>query len=433
VLIPRRSIGAAAVVASVLAGTMTAASAATPHGRAVYILLGRAHHGRELVRLDRDTLEPLGRPVVQLGDSTDGRAISPDRQQFAFGGSEQGQVYVVDMARFTKLRTIQVLHGKWNSKPQLVVETWPRRHVLVGYAQRFHAHESNAARLVIVDPTKAHQVRLLPLGGSVLLARHTRDGHAVFIVAPANRVGPARLVVVNRRGRVHSVTLSRIRAGFVDSGEQPSSQDLEPGLAVNDTRALVVGLHHTIASVNLHSLAVGYHRIPHLLQTRLPEPPPRDDGSDGGLHGVGRGATLLGHHQLLVTGGEENPLAHRAKVQDVRRAATIVGLRHWRVRHVFDHVADLSRLGSLYVGSPPGRDEFAQPKVIDVFGHHSSLIHSIRLHRNWSMRIIDNRLFVGGFGNDRALAVEVDPRTGRTIRFLVEGSKWQDKIALWTP
>jgi hypothetical protein len=433
VLIPRRSIAAVAVVAAALAGTMGAASAAASHGRPVYIQLGRLHGGRELVRLDPDTFEPLGKPVVQLDDSTDGRAISPDRQKFAFVGIEQGRVYVVDMARFTKLRTIQVLHGKRNSKPQLVVEAWPRRHVLVGYAERFHAHESNPARLVIVDPTKPHQVRLLPLGGSVLLARHTRDGHAVFIVAPANRVAPARLVVVNRRGRVHSVTLGRIRAGFVDSGEQPSSQDLEPGLAVNDTRALVVGLHQTIASVNLHSLAVGYHRIPHLLQTRLPEPPPSDEGSDGGLHGIARGATLLGHHELLVTGGEEDPLAHRAKVQDVRRAATIVGLRRWRVRHVFDHVADLSRLGSLYVGSPQGHDEFAQPKVIDVFGHDGSLIHSIRLHHNRSWRIIDNQLIVGGLGNYGASAVEVNPRTGRTIRTLAKGSKWQDKIAIWTP
>jgi hypothetical protein len=433
VLIARRQIAAAAVVASVLAATMTAASAATPHGRAVYILLGRAHHGRELVRLDRDTFEPLGKPVVQLGDSTDGRAISPDRQQFAFGGSVQGQLYVVDMARFTKLRTIQVLHGRRNSKPQLVVEAWPRRHVVVGYAQRFHAHESNAARLVIVDPTKADRVRLLPLGGSVVLARHTRDGHAVFIVAPANRVAPARLVVVNRRGRVHSVTLGRISAGFVDSGEQPSLQERTPGLAVNDTRALVVGGHHLIASVDLHSLAVGYHRIPHLMRARLPATPPMEEGSDGGLHSIDRGATLLGHHRLLVTGGEGDPLAHQNKVRDVGHPATIIDLSHWRVRHVFTGVGQLSQIRRLYVGSPQGHDGFAQPKVIDVFGHDGSLIHSIRLHRNRSWRIIDNRLFMGGFGNHRASAVEVDPRTGRTIRTLSEGSRWQDKIALWTP
>jgi hypothetical protein len=432
VLIARRQIAAAAVVASVLAATMTAASAATPHGRAVYILLGRAHHGRELVRLDRDTFEPLGKPVVQLGDSTDGRAISPDRQQFAFGGSVQGQLYVVDMARFTKLRTIQVLHGRRNSKPQLVVEAWPRRHVVVGYAQRFHAHESNAARLVIVDPTKADRVRLLPLGGSVVLARHTRDGHAVFIVAPANRVAPARLVVVNRRGRVHSVTLGRISAGFVDSGEQPSLQERTPGLAVNDTRALVVGGHHLIASVDLHSLAVGYHRIPHLMRARLPATPPMEEGSDGGLHSMDRGATFLGHHRLLVTGGERDPLAHQNKVRDVGHPATIVDLRRWRVRHVFRGIGQLSVTRRLYVGSPQGRDEFAQPKVIDVFGHDGSLIHSIRLHHNRSWRIIDNRLFVGGL-RFRASAVEVDPRTGRTIRTLAEGSKWQDKIALWTP
>jgi hypothetical protein len=433
VLVPRRSIAAVAVVAAVLAGTMGVASAAASHGRSVYIQLGRLHGGRELVRLDPDTFEPLRKPMVRLDDSTGGRAISPDRQKFAFGGIEQGRVYIVDMARFTKLRTIQVLHGKRNSKPQLVVEAWPRRHVLVGYAQRFHAHESNPARLVIVDPTKPHQVRLLPLGGSVALARHTRDGHAAFIVAPANRVAPARLVVVNRRGRVHSVTLGRISAGFVDSGEQPSLQERTPGLAVNDTRALVVGEHHLIASVDLHSLAVGYHRIPHLMRARLPATPPMEEGSDGGLHSIDRGATLLGHHRLLVTGGEGDPLAHQNKVRDVGHPATIIDLSHWRVRHVFTGVGQLSQIRRLYVGSPQGHDGFAQPKVIDVFGHDGSLIHSIRLHRNRSWRIIDNRLFMGGFGNHRASAVEVDPRTGRTIRTLSEGSRWQDKIALWTP
>jgi hypothetical protein len=133
-----------------------------------------------------------------------------------------------------------------------------------------------------------------------------------------------------------------------------------------------------------------------------------------------------------VTGGERDPLAHQNKLRDIGHPATIVDLRHWRVRHVFRGIGQLSVINRLYVGSPEGHNEFALPPVIDVFGHDGSLVHSIRLHRNRTWRVIDNRLFAGGV-RFRGSAVEVDPLTGRTIRTLAQGSKWQDHIAIWTP
>jgi hypothetical protein len=432
VLIAGRRLAVLGAITAVLAATMSAASAAAPHGRPVYIQLGY-QHGQRLVRLDPNTFEPLAERVVQLGDATHGRALAPNARTLALGAESRGKVYIVDLARFARVRTIQVFHRKRDLNPQLVTVSWPHRHLLIGYSEHFEAHESNPARVVLIDPQRRHDVRTIALHGSIVAARHTLGGRAVFIVSPVTHIGASRLVVVGRNGRVRSVTL-RFKAGLVDPGDAPESQDLEPGLAVSDLRALVVGLHHTIASIDLHSLHVTYHHVPQLLRARLPEGPPSDgEGSAGALHSAGRSATHIGEDRLLVTGGEQDPIPGKDASRFVQRVPSIVNLRTWRVRRAFHGVSDVTPLGRLWVGSPQlGHNVFAQPRVLDVFSHDGTVINRIRLRRHRTVHVIGNRLFIGG-QRFRASAVEVDPRTGRTIRRLARGSKWQSRIVIWQP
>jgi hypothetical protein len=89
----------------------------------------------------------------------------------------------------------------------------------------------------------------------------TDAGVAFLTQLMDNREGvpmPVKLIVADDIGRVRSVTLERIPAGWVAPEGERVGRSLEPALAIGDGSAIVIGTNGVIAHVDLESLKVSY-------------------------------------------------------------------------------------------------------------------------------------------------------------------------------
>jgi hypothetical protein len=96
-----------------------------------------------------------------------------------------------------------------------------------------------------VDPLARRVLTQRTLAGELLASGHLPDG-LVLLLGPPEGIGPALLVVVDADGRIRTVPLPGIGAGFQEPADYnqigASSWRAQPGLAVDPTsrRALVV-------------------------------------------------------------------------------------------------------------------------------------------------------------------------------------------------
>jgi hypothetical protein len=118
-------------------------------------------------------------------------------------------------------------------------------------------------RLLVVDLAARRVAARQALGGSVQqLASTARE--LVMLLAPAQSIGPARIAVADRQGRVRFVRLPRILAGskLLGTGSNHRVDARLPGLGVDPQgrRAFVMdkGL---AAEIDLKSLAVSYESL----------------------------------------------------------------------------------------------------------------------------------------------------------------------------
>jgi hypothetical protein len=320
-------------------------------------LLGFVSHGQRsaLVRLDPDTLRPGSGGRVDAGaEGCASRAggsacwsappwsFSPDRSRLALGRNLEGvaqSLRVVDVARMRTTADIAIAGGA------IGLVAWPA-------GERLLAVQETCCReleqLLVVDVAGRRVVARRPLGGTVL--RAARTPHALLLlVAPARRVGPARLAVIDDRGAVRFAPLAQTPAGerLTDPVRFRLEQSI-PGLAADPQggHAYVVGAG-PVADVDLASLAVSYHDLtrPISLLGRL------RDWLDPAAYakevsGPTRTASWLGDGVLAVAGSDETPSGQ------VRPAGlSLIDTRHWSVRTIDRGATDVSVAGDLLLAT----------------------------------------------------------------------------------
>jgi hypothetical protein len=282
-----------------------------------------------------------------------------------------------------------------------------------------------AARLVLVDPLPGRVLRSTLLrGGATALAT---PGRVLLLVGPVRGAGFARLAVVAGDGRMRWRTLRRIPFAF----EPPTNARgytiiHSASLATDGQRAIVVGEGELVATVDLRTLAVSYHRVRGLMHAHLPLKAPIQPGSAGPALSRNRTATWIGNGKLLVIGTDERPAPGGPGVQWIERAATIVDTRSWRLGHVFSGINYLVPAKDVLLGSDNRR--FAghiSPLV--AFRPEGTLVYRRQEPLWWEF--VAGRLIAGDPYGHRL--VELDLHSGRTLRTLGPAPMWPLAARTW--
>jgi hypothetical protein len=328
-------------------------------------LLGFVDQGRraELVRVDPDTLRPrrgrrVGAGSQACAPSSGGQAcwmvpawsFAPHRPLLALARHRGGvarSLRVVDIGRMRVTEDVPLAGGAVG----LLAWLAPDRVLAV---QEVCCEERQ--RLVTVDLASRRVAARRPLGGTVQrVGRTGRD--LVLLVAPAQEIGPARVVVTDAAGAIRSVRLDRIRAGMklLPGGNFRVEQSI-PGLAVDPRgrRAFVVG-PELVAEVDLANLAVSY-RQPQPARSVLSrlfgwlDPPAHAKGASGPT----RTAHWLGGGLLAVSGTDEDVVEDARGQQHNRiRAAglSLIDTRNWSHRTIDEGAAAVQIAGDLLLAT----------------------------------------------------------------------------------
>lgn len=229
--------------------TATAAAAPAEEVLAVWNTLT----GSELFWADGRTLEPVDGRSVSFSYYYSAVDRSPDGGTLALGADDRGYVQLVDLDGMESLGTVDVGGG--------------------GYFERLHwvapdlllaSVSGLPSRVVALDPSAQRVLSEHELQGTVLSSRPVENG-LVLLLAPSDRIGPARLAVFDGES-VRTADLPEVRAGWEHDGETEDdyrSRQSIPGLAVDPAggRALVVPAGNRVAEVDLETLEVGYHDL----------------------------------------------------------------------------------------------------------------------------------------------------------------------------
>lgn len=207
----------------------------------------------KLMRVRPDTLARVSR-AVPLGGGAGLAVISPDGSTLVLGSWQTPTLRFVDVRRMRRL-------GGWHrldAQGALTAIAWPRRDRLLAVLQ-----SQSGADVAVVNPHNRNVLSVSPLGGAISAFRQS-GRLLVFVVAPPNRIGPARLAVVGADGEVRSVRLPNVEAGgerFDDGTDTPAFRERRPGLAVDGrrARAYVVPPGDRVVEVDLATLAVREH------------------------------------------------------------------------------------------------------------------------------------------------------------------------------
>jgi hypothetical protein len=330
------------VVASVLAAV---AALASPQGHvfelAHYPFSGRGYvgTGSSIREIDPETLRPVERHGLRIGDATYGPVAAPDAQRVAFGADVFGEVTIVDMRRRRIVGRIAVARIGFGVEPI----GWPSPHLLVLHVF-WDAGKYGWLRnsLVLVDPARGRVLRRVPLGNDVEIGYDAVTRRSVVLCTAGRGAGlpdlavgiaPARVVVVDLAGSVRETHLRRIRTGTANRRFGPHSRIA--GLAIDSggARAIVVAPREPVAEVDLRTLRVRYHRVARL-------DPPRSalahvravrwQGTMNPNSAAERWARPLWPGRVLV-GGSENLLARRGTAsRSLFLRLRVLDTRRWR-------------------------------------------------------------------------------------------------------
>ena len=319
-----------------------------PSGRPAAGLVGSVGSGPGstfLARLDPTTLRPLSGPRVKLEVNMVGWSVSPDRSLAVIGdGNGNGLVQVLDLGAMRSLGTVELGPGA-----TLDASAWlgPRRVVAVSGDL---SSIGGTVAVVILDPVARKLLARRSVRGQVSAVGHLPGG-LVLLLTPYEGVGPVRLAVIAGRGRVRTVSLARVSAGFKApkvEGPDAVGHQRGAGLAVDPAgrRAFVVAPGAPVAEVGLDDLKVAYHAL-----ERPATPLDRlrrwllSAAEAKAVSGPWRQARWLGGGLLAVASGEAR-VAHDAGGELVQRegiaGVELVDTARWRA---YDLHADASMVG----------------------------------------------------------------------------------------
>ncbi len=385
-------LGLAAVVLAGLAALKPAASDIGLPARATQqTLYGVNWQGSlGLVRLDRETLRPVGERRVRLAAEPLGWSFAPDRSRLVLGSTARGATLrLIDLRAMRRLGDVPVA-----DRGSGIATTWvgPRRVLAVVVTPGC----CGAGDTIVagVDTGRRRVVWRRTLGGSLQAGERWRRG-LLLVLGPRRRsVGPSRLVWIGPRGGTRSTSVPEIRSGNAPDGSV--TQSWNPGLAVDrrGARAFVVQANAPLAEVDLRTFGVRSHPL---------ERPAR---AADAVVGPTRHALWLGREMVAITGFDSHSSG------DHPAGLTIVDTRSWRSRAIDQRTTDAALVsGTLLASSFLGTRSFGS----GLTGY--SLNGARRWHRFgsspiWGVQPIGRNALVGG---PSTIAL-IEAATGRQLR-----------------
>ena len=292
-----------------------------------------------IARLDPVSLEPVAAAGLAAGrDPVAVWAFSPDRSRVALGDMASPTIRLVDVRRLAEVRILRLPAGV-GAASEL---SWPLGDRIVALVP------APTARVFVFDARAGRITARGEVGGSVVAAARWKRGLVLLASrrAPDNAIGPAALVLADASGRVRSVDLPGVRAGFGATARKGSDEtvvrQLVPGLAVDPSgeRALILPPGNAAVEVDLETRAARWHALtePVSLLARLRawlDPPAH---AKAPVLGPARDARWIGDGLVAVAGSDLRP-AREAGAEPVERPAglRIVDTRRWTVRTLDAH------------------------------------------------------------------------------------------------
>jgi hypothetical protein len=380
-------------------------SGAPPSSEPVLAATGIPPEGSRIHWVDGRTLEPVDRRSVEIPFYAAIVERSPDGSSLAVGANETGAVQLVDLE---EMRTLGAVDVEGASHVERL--NWVRPDLLLA---SLGGLTSQAAA---IDPVTRKIVAAHDLGGVTLYSRPT-DEAIVFLVAPADGIGPARVVVFDG-SEPRSVELAEIRAGWEQvEGAEGSEGDYRarqsvPALAVDPagTRALVIPAGNRVAEVDLETLAVAYHDLaePVSLLGRLRdwlEPPAQAKA----IEGPDRNAVWLPSGLVAVSGSHYSEDDGGMNVTPAGLA--LIDPTDWSVSRLSDQPSWVTLRGDALLASAwtIGVDE----QTLMVFGPDGTLRFSLAREGADLSQVSGDHLYVATHEGTRFEIVDLE--TGETV------------------
>jgi hypothetical protein len=422
--------GRAAVGLAIVAGVLTSCGGARLAqqpaeliGFDTYMAPGDAFEATRLVKLDPETLRPVNRRGLKLGDAAAGGVLGPDGRTYAVGGINYGELILVDLKRLKRVVTIAVQPSHGAEDIEVDVAAWPRPHCLIAVVGPAPGKYLMPHLLAIIDPLRHRVRRITALHGTALAWVRGDGGRtAILTTNGPGRIAPAQLVVVGPNGNIRTVEIPGITAGV--GAVRNIGIDRFPGLASDGRHAFLVS-GQRIAAVDLTTLAVAYHEVPELLASRFPPPAPFQPGSSGLYRASYRSARWLGHSKLLVTGSDAEPMPHGYLERTIPIEAAVVDTKSWRLSRPFHGATSVQAAFGLWFG----RGTEKGPSLIAFRNNGTVLYRKTQANLWW--RIVAGKLLAGN--PDGSWLAELDPQTGRPVRVLGRSALWPPDVMAWRP
>jgi len=209
-----------AAIAAIAAIAVIAAIAAAQRPSSPLLGVVRSRESAKLVRIDPQTLRPRpGRGISVESAGCAARSggqmcvylppwsFSPGRSLLAAARNARHalrSLRLVDPKRMRVVAEIAIAGGPVS----LIAWLAPARLLALQESASFALQEQ---QLIVVDVARPRAIARRALGGSVLAVART-PGELVLLVGRANEIGPARLAIVDRAGRVRFRRLARERS-----------------------------------------------------------------------------------------------------------------------------------------------------------------------------------------------------------------------------
>jgi hypothetical protein len=391
-MVRRAALGATlAVAVSAAAAPAEPVGAASPASQRLGVLVAPGGAGAVLTHLAPMSLRPRGRRVA-VGEYHRAWSFSPDGSQVALATSMPGAggrigIRIVDVARMRAHKDVAT-----GIAAEALAWLAPDRLVAV----------LQSGEVVVVDPTSGEIVRRwsMSTGARFYFPKSAATPEMlVALLVGTGKLRPARLVVVDRDGRLRSTRLGRIRVG-----ERRAANDLvvpqSAGLALDPAgdRAFVAGTGARLATVDLDTMRVRYHRLRNPAKTRT---------RGGAIVSSDRRALWLGHGRLAVTGHDYVSGSGR-RVETSPSGVHMVDTRRW-TSHTIAKRASAARIaaGRLLVYAPrhtPGAG-------LGIYSRDGRRLHQLFGNRALDVQVAGRYAYAIG---ERAVRV-VNVRTGKVL------------------
>lgn len=336
------------------------------------------------------------------------RLRSPDRRLIAFGG--EVELKIVDLVH--RRAYVPRIGEDCFAWPVL----WRRQNHLIISLWCGSAHVSTRSELLVLDPEGRRFVGRREIG---LGSFHKSRRLAVLVTSPPlggrdipgtaireEREGPARLLRVLADGQADEIRLP-LRAG----SNRDRTFNRHPAFVLDEkaSHAYVVGEGEGCARIDLRTLQVEWHRLPHAFdaQPRLASKPQQHMGTANPSRDLDRSALWLGDGKIAVT-GQDTWTAH-FKDRSAPAGLKLLDTKTWSVRTIDPRVSLARIVRKRLVATGPG----AGLTVYALAGHR--LLRRFAGRQVWIGKTLGDRIEVFV----ETLHVASNPKLDRSKRAVV--------------